>query len=51
TGKSYVERVVLRAIKNDIAIYAIHTAIDNSEKGMGKGMCDALALNDRESLQ
>lgn len=50
TGKSYVERVVLRAIKNDIAIYAIHTAIDNSEKGMGKGMCDALALNDREIL-
>ncbi|WP_439127918.1 Nif3-like dinuclear metal center hexameric protein, partial [Polaribacter sp.] len=25
-GNSYVERVVLKAIKNDIAIYATHTA-------------------------
>ncbi|MGB3775083.1 MAG: Nif3-like dinuclear metal center hexameric protein [Leeuwenhoekiella sp.] len=50
TGKTYVERVVLRAIKNDIAIYAIHTAFDNAFNGMGKGMCDALLLNDREIL-
>ena len=34
TGKSYVERVVLKAIKNDIAIYAIHTALDNSFEGV-----------------
>ena len=30
TGKNYVERTVLKAIKNDIAIYAIHTALDLS---------------------
>ena len=29
-GKSYVERVVIDAIKNDIAIYAIHTNLDNA---------------------
>ncbi len=29
TGKNYIERVVLKAIKNDIAIYAIHTNLDN----------------------
>lgn len=29
TGRSYVERVVMKAIKNDIAIYAIHTNLDN----------------------
>ncbi|WMX14538.1 Nif3-like dinuclear metal center hexameric protein [Aureispira sp. CCB-E] len=29
TGKNYVERVVLKAIKNDIAIYAAHTNLDN----------------------
>ena len=29
TGKTYVERVVQKAIKNDIAIFAIHTALDN----------------------
>ena len=50
TGKNYVERVVLRAIKNDIAIYAVHTAFDNSVQGMGKGMCDALELHEREIL-
>lgn len=32
TGKTYVERVVSKAIKNDIAIYAIHTALDNQKK-------------------
>ena len=30
TGNSYVERVVQKAIKNDIAIFAIHTALDNA---------------------
>jgi len=33
-GKNYVERVVLKAIKNDIAIYAMHTALDNSIIGV-----------------
>ena len=33
-GNSYVERVVLKAIKNDIAIYATHTALDNSKNGV-----------------
>ncbi|MEY4903976.1 MAG: hypothetical protein RLZZ292_1791 [Bacteroidota bacterium] len=28
-GKNYVERTILKAIKNDIAIYAIHTNLDN----------------------
>ena len=32
TGKNYVERVILKAIKNDIAIYAVHTALDNHQK-------------------
>ena len=29
TGQNYVERTLLKAIKNDIAIYAIHTNLDN----------------------
>jgi len=28
-GKNYVERAIIKAIKNDIAIYAIHTNLDN----------------------
>ena len=27
TGKNYVERTIIKAIKNDIAIYAIHTIL------------------------
>ena len=44
TGKDYVERSVIKAIKNDIAIYAVHTALDNHKKGVNKIFCDALGL-------
>ena len=44
TGKNYVERAILKAIKNDIAIYAVHTALDNHQKGVNKIFCDALGL-------
>ncbi|MFV5689019.1 Nif3-like dinuclear metal center hexameric protein [Flavobacterium sp. ZT3R25] len=44
TGKNYVERTVIKAIKNDIAIYAVHTALDNHQEGVNKIFCDALGL-------
>lgn len=44
TGKNYVERAVIKAIKNDIAIYAVHTALDNHKHGVNKIFCDALGL-------
>ncbi|MCD0466702.1 Nif3-like dinuclear metal center hexameric protein [Flavobacterium sp. ENC] len=44
TGKNYVERAILKAIKNDIAIYAVHTALDNHSAGVNKIFCDALGL-------
>ena len=46
TEKTYVERVVAKAIKNDIAIYAIHTALDNLNKGVSHSLADALGLCD-----
>ncbi len=33
TGKTYIERTVISAIRRDIAIYAIHTNLDNVVKG------------------
>lgn len=33
-GKNYVERTVIKAIKNDVAIYAIHTNLDNVTEGV-----------------
>ena len=44
TGKNYVERAVIKAIKNDIAIYSVHTALDNHQNGVNKIFCDALGL-------
>ncbi|MBC7438851.1 MAG: Nif3-like dinuclear metal center hexameric protein, partial [Flavobacterium sp.] len=40
TGKNYVEKAVIKAIKNDIAIYALHTALDNHQQGVNKIFCD-----------
>jgi len=44
TGKNYVERAIIKAIKNDIAIYAVHTALDNHHNGVNKIFCQALGL-------
>ena len=44
TGKNYVERSVLKAIKNDIAIYAVHTALDNHKDGVNKIFATTLDL-------
>jgi dinuclear metal center YbgI/SA1388 family protein len=50
-GKNYVEKAVIAAIKNDIAIYAIHTNLDNVLTGVNGKMADLLALTDRQVLQ
>ena len=50
TGKTYVERTVQKAIKNDIAIYAIHTALDNHIKGVNYIICEQLGLLNRKIL-
>lgn len=49
-GKNYVEKAIITAIKNDIAIYAIHTNLDNIINGVNKKMADALGLTSRQIL-
>ena len=49
-GNSYVERVVLKAIQNNIAIYATHTALDNSKNGVSAKMCEVLGLKNTKIL-
>ncbi|MEM9858848.1 MAG: Nif3-like dinuclear metal center hexameric protein [Bacteroidota bacterium] len=51
TGRNYVERTVISAIKNDIAIYAIHTNLDNVHTGVNKKICDRLALKNTKILR
>jgi len=43
-GKNYVERVVEKAIRNNIAIYAIHTNLDNIMAGVNARICETLGL-------
>ncbi|MBU2947230.1 Nif3-like dinuclear metal center hexameric protein [Zobellia uliginosa] len=50
TGKSYVERVVIKAIKNDIAIYSMHTALDNVTQGVNGKICDVLGIKNPQIL-
>lgn len=43
-GKNYVEKTIITAIKNDIAIYAIHTNLDNVINGVNGKMAVMLGL-------
>ena len=44
TGKNYVELTVIKAIKNDIAIYAAHTNFDNINLGVNRKICKKIGL-------
>jgi len=44
TGQNYVERTLIKAIKNDIAIYSIHTNLDNVATGVNKRIADKIGL-------
>ena len=50
TGKNYIERTVIKAIKNDIAIYAIHTNFDNYILGVNDEIGDRLGIVNRKIL-
>jgi dinuclear metal center YbgI/SA1388 family protein len=50
TGNNYVEKAIIAAIKNDIAIYAIHTNLDNVLQGVNGRMADKLELVNRKWL-
>jgi len=50
TGQTYVERVIIKAIKTDIAIYAIHTNLDNVIGGVNKKIADKLGLKNLSIL-
>ncbi|MFZ6051740.1 Nif3-like dinuclear metal center hexameric protein [Halocola ammonii] len=50
TGKNYIERTIIKAIKNDIAIYAAHTNLDNVANGVNNKIADKLGLEERRIL-
>jgi dinuclear metal center YbgI/SA1388 family protein len=51
TGANYVERTIIKAIKADVAIYAIHTNLDNVlERGVNEKIAQRLGLQDLRIL-
>lgn len=51
TGRNLVERCVIRAIRADLALYAIHTNLDNVLEGVNGKLADLLGLGNRRVLQ
>ncbi len=49
-GNNYVERTIIKAIKNDIAIYAIHTNLDNVLQGVNGKIAQKLGLQNVQIL-
>ena len=51
TGKSYVERCVIKAIQKGIGIYAAHTNMDNAEGGVNYRIAEKIGLTDLAFLE
>lgn len=49
-GSNYIERTVIKAIKNNIAIYAIHTNLDNISNGVNANIAERLGVENRKIL-
>lgn len=50
-GNNWTERTIIKAIKNDIAIYAIHTNLDNIMGGVNSMMAEKLHLKECRILK
>lgn len=51
TGKNYVERTIIKSIKNDIAIYAAHTNLDAIMDGVNSAICKKMGMKNCKILK
>lgn len=51
TGKNYVERCVMEAIRNEITVYAAHTNLDNAYGGVNFKMAEKIGLKNIQVLE
>lgn len=51
TGKTYVERTIIKAIQSNVAIFAIHTNLDHVAGGVNRRIADRLGLLQPRILQ
>lgn len=50
TGSTYIERTIIKAIRNSVAIYAIHTNLDNVHTGVNRKIADKIGLKNLQIL-
>ena len=50
SGKTYIERCVVKACKNDLVIYAAHTNVDNASGGLNFYLAEKLGLQNPQIL-
>lgn len=50
TGENYIERTIIKALKNDIGIYAAHTNFDNVSSGVNRKISEKIGLKNTEVL-
>ena len=50
TGADYVERTIIKAIKNDVTVYSAHTNLDNAKYGVNWKIAEKLGLKNIEVL-
>ena len=48
--RDYISRVLIEAIRQDIAVYSAHTNLDNAPQGVNRRMADVLGLQDVRPL-
>jgi dinuclear metal center YbgI/SA1388 family protein len=51
TGQTMTERIVARAIKEEIALISMHTNLDNSKEGVNRILAEKLGLKDLAILR
>lgn len=51
TGRDYVERCILKAIKNDLVVYAAHTNLDNAPEGVNFKIAEKIGLKNVRILE
>ena len=49
-SEEYVDKIIIKALKNNINIYAIHTNLDNNPMGVSFKISEKLGLKNREIM-
>jgi len=51
TGEDHIERTIIKAIKNDIAVFSAHTNLDNLYNGVNFKIAEKIGLDEVEILR